>query len=294
MEHDAGCDEIGAAAQQRQDGCQCGASPVYDSACYIAHLTRAMVLCANVSCSPKVYCYAMTDNSHPPPTRLELVLSRIDAACTRYGRAPGTVTLLAVSKTRSSEELRALASEGINRFGENYLQEALDKMAELTDLPLEWHFIGPIQSNKTRSIAEHFDWVHSVDRLKIAERLNDQRPPERPPLNICLQVNISEEVSKSGVAPAELAGLAQQVANLPRLKLRGLMAIPAPAQTFEEQRRPCHALRRALEQLNREGLALDTLSMGMSDDLEAAIAEGATMVRVGSALFGPRAPKPGS
>jgi PLP dependent protein len=236
----------------------------------------------------------MTDNSHAPPTRLEAVLSRIDAACARYGRPSGAVTLIAVSKTRSSEELRVLATEGVQRFGENYLQEALDKMAELNDLQLEWHFIGPIQSNKTRSIAEQFDWVHSVDRLKIAQRLNDQRPADLPPLNICLQVNISEEASKSGIVPDELPELARSVAALPRLKLRGLMAIPAPAETFDEQRRPCRALRLALERLNSEGLALDTLSMGMSDDLEAAIAEGATMVRVGSALFGPRPPKSGS
>lgn len=239
----------------------------------------------------KVYRKAMTDNLHPLQLRLQTVTERIDAALKRFSRAPGSVSLLAVSKTRTSEELRALAGQGITRFGENYLQEALDKMAELQDLPLEWHFIGPIQSNKTRSIAEHFDWVHSVDRLKIAQRLSEQRPPERPPLNICLQVNISAEPSKSGASLAELPELARQVAALPNLKLRGLMAIPAPAADFDTQRQSFRALRQALEALNAGGLALDTLSMGMSDDLEAAIAEGATLVRIGTALFGPRPAK---
>ncbi len=233
----------------------------------------------------------MTNNSHPLQLRLQRVLQRINTAIARYSREPDSVTLLAVSKTRTSDELRELAAQGIHRFGENYLQEALDKMAELSDLPLQWHFIGPIQSNKTRSIAEHFDWVHSVDRFKIAQRLSEQRPPAMPPLDICLQVNISEEVSKSGVHPNELPELAREVARLPHLRLRGLMAIPAPAETFDEQSRPFRALRLAMERLNAEGLALDTLSMGMSDDLEAAIAEGATIVRVGSALFGPRPPK---
>lgn len=233
----------------------------------------------------------MTDNSHPLTKTLQAVVQRINAAITRYSREPDSVTLLAVSKTRSADELRALAALGIHRFGENYLQEALDKMAELSELPLEWHFIGPIQSNKTRNIAEQFDWVHSVDRLKIAQRLSEQRPSAMPPLNICLQVNISEETSKSGVRPDELPELARQVRQLPNLRLRGLMTIPAPASTFDIQRRPFHVLRLAMERLNAEGMALDTLSMGMSDDLEAAIAEGATIVRIGSALFGPRGPK---
>jgi len=233
----------------------------------------------------------MTDNLHPPQARLQAVLERIDSALARHSRAPGSVTLLAVSKTRSSEELRALAGLGVTRFGENYLQEALEKMAALADLPLEWHFIGPLQSNKTRPLAEHFDWVHSVDRLKIAQRLSEQRPPQLPPLDICLQVNISTEASKSGVDLDELPALAGQVAQLPRLRLRGLMAIPAPAEGMEAQHRPFRALRQAMEQLNAGGMALDTLSMGMSDDLEAAIAEGATLVRIGTALFGPRAAK---
>lgn len=234
----------------------------------------------------------MTDNSLPLSQRLNAVIQRISNAISRFSRKPDSVTLIAVSKTRHSSELRELAEEGIHRFGENYLQEALDKISELSDLKLEWHFIGPIQSNKTRSIAEHFDWVHSVDRLKIAQRLSEQRPPQLPPLDICLQVNISEEASKSGVHPDELPELAREIARLPNLRLRGLMAIPAHAETFEAQRKPFHALRQALERLNAEGMALDTLSMGMSDDLEAAIAEGATMVRIGSALFGPRLPKP--
>lgn len=234
----------------------------------------------------------MTDNSHPISVRLKTVTGRINAAIAGVSRESDSVTLIAVSKTRTADELRALAAAGVRRFGENYLQEALDKMAELSDLPLEWHFIGPIQSNKTRSIAEHFDWVHSVDRLKVAQRLSEQRPPTMPPLDICLQVNISAEASKSGVTPDELPELARQIARLPRLRLRGLMAIPEPAETFEAQRRPFRALRLAMEKLNAEGMALDTLSMGMSDDLEAAIAEGATLVRIGSALFGPRSPKP--
>ena len=242
----------------------------------------------------------MTNNLHsdtspaadPPasPNTLGLpaVQQRIARACALAGRPADDVLLLAVSKTRTAGELRQLATQGQYRFGENYLQEALDKMASLADLSLEWHFIGPIQSNKTRAIAEHFAWVHSVDRLKIARRLSEQRPAHLPPLNICLQVNISGEASKSGSHPGELAELARQVATLPRLQLRGLMAIPAPCSHPNHQRLPFQALHQALEALNRQGLALDTLSMGMSDDLEAAIAEGATIVRVGTALFGPR------
>jgi len=234
----------------------------------------------------------MTDNLHPLQQRLQTVTRRIDEAEARFSRAPGSVTLLAVSKTRSSEELRALAELGISRFGENYLQEALEKIAALAELPLEWHFIGPIQSNKTRPIAEHFDWVHSVDRLKVAQRLNEQRPAHLPPLNICLQVNIDAEPSKSGIGLEALPELAAEVAQLPRLRLRGLMAIPAPAEEGEAQRRPFRLLRQTLEQLNADGMGLDTLSMGMSDDLEAAVAEGATLVRIGTALFGPRPAKP--
>jgi len=219
--------------------------------------------------------------------RLIKVLQRIRNAEKHAGRPEGSVTLLAVSKTQPADAIRALAQAGQRHFGENYLQEALAKQEELADLNgLVWHFIGPIQSNKTRVIASGFDWVHSVDRLKIAERLSEQRPAEWPPLNICLQVNISRETSKSGVDPDDLPELARAVAGLPRLRLRGLMAIPAPAHDLESQRQPLRALREALERLQAPGL--DTLSMGMSEDLEAAILEGSTCVRVGTALFGPR------
>ncbi len=230
----------------------------------------------------------MTDNFLSPAERLNAVRLRLEAACHAAGRTPESVTLLAVSKTRDCDELRAMAALGLRRFGENYLQEALGKIEALHDLDLEWHFIGPLQSNKSKPVAEHFAWVHSVDRLKLAQRLNDQRPAALPPLNICLQVNVSGEASKSGVDFDQLPELARQVAQLPRLRLRGLMAIPAPTDDFEAQRLPLRQLRQALEQLNHEGLQLDTLSMGMSDDLEAAITEGATMVRIGTALFGPR------
>lgn len=233
----------------------------------------------------------MTDNLPSANERLQSVTHRIRHACQAYGRDPGSVTLLAVSKTRQSDELRTMARQGMQRFGENYLQEALEKIQALSDLSLEWHFIGPIQSNKTRALAEHFDWVHSVDRLKIARRLSEQRPSQLPALNICLQVNISGEQSKSGATLSELPELAREVAKLPKLRLRGLMAIPAPSEGFEQQRMPFRLLREAQEQLKRQGLELDTLSMGMSGDLEAAIAEGATLVRVGTALFGPRPPK---
>ncbi|MCW8829398.1 MAG: YggS family pyridoxal phosphate-dependent enzyme [Gammaproteobacteria bacterium] len=232
----------------------------------------------------------MTDNLSFS-NRLQTVRQRIQRACEAYGRDPSQVTLLAVSKTRQSEELRSMAAEGVRRFGENYLQEALQKIELLADLGLEWHFIGPIQSNKTRTLAEQFDWVHSVDRLKLARRLSEQRPRHLEPLNLCLQVNISGEQSKSGVSLTALPSLAHQVAALPNLRLRGLMAIPAPAENFEQQRIPFRLMRQALEQLQTEGLQLDTLSMGMSSDLEAAIAEGATLVRVGTALFGPRPPR---
>jgi hypothetical protein len=200
------------------------------------------------------------------------------------------VTLLAVSKTQPASAVREAAAAGQRAFGENYVQEALDKIAELADLrsQLEWHLIGPLQSNKTRVVAEAFDWVHSVDRLKIAQRLSDQRPPHLAPLQLCLQVNISGEDSKSGVAPADVPALAQAVAALPRVTLRGLMAIPEPAADAQAQRAPHRALRELLAQLQALGLAVDTLSMGMSADLEAAVAEGATMVRIGTALFGAR------
>jgi pyridoxal phosphate enzyme (YggS family) len=203
-------------------------------------------------------------------------------------RGVADVRLLAVSKTFPATAVREAYGAGQKAFGENYLQEALDKMTFLRDLPLEWHFIGPIQSNKTRAIAEHFDWVHSVDRLKVAERLSAQRPPQLPPLNVCLQINVSGEESKCGVAPEEVEQLAQAMARLPHLRLRGLMAIPAAATVEAEQRLPFSRMRAIFEKLNSLGLGLDTLSMGMSQDFAAAILEGATIVRVGSAIFGRR------
>ena len=221
--------------------------------------------------------------------RLHAVLARIRAAEQRFQRPPGSVRLLAASKSQSPAAITAIAAAGQTCFGENYVQEALDKMVELATLDLEWHFIGPIQANKTRGIAEHFAWVHGVDRLKIAERLSAQRPDHLPPLNICLQVNIDREPTKHGLDESEVAEVARAVVALPRLRLRGLMAIPAPAADFAAQRRPLARLRELWERLKAGGLALDTLSMGMTDDLEAAIAEGATLVRVGTALFGPRA-----
>ncbi len=204
-------------------------------------------------------------------------------------RRPEDIALLAVSKTFPPADIRDAYHAGQHAFGENYVQEALDKMAALRDLPLEWHFIGPIQTNKTRAIAENFAWVHSVDRLKIAERLSAQRPAHLPPLDLCIQVNVSGEDSKSGVAPGDVAGLAQAMALLPNLRLRGLMAIPAPAKTLRIQREPFARLRELLHNLNAQGLHLDTLSMGMSQDMQAAILEGATIVRIGSAIFGARA-----
>ncbi len=220
--------------------------------------------------------------------RLRAVRDRIHAAEQRFQRPPGAVRLLAVSKTQPVTAVAAMAAAGQTGFGENYVQEALDKMTELAALALEWHFIGPIQANKTRPIAERFAWVHSVDRLKLAERLSAQRPVSLPPLNVCLQVNIDREPTKHGLDPAEVSAIAAAVAVLPRLRLRGLMAIPAPAADFAAQRPAFARLRTLQDQLTAAGLALDTLSMGMSDDLEAAIAEGATLVRVGTALFGPR------
>jgi len=218
------------------------------------------------------------------------VRQRIRLACEKATRRPDSVTLLAVSKTRRADEVRQLSRCGQRAFGENYLQEALDKMEALSDLPLEWHFIGPIQSNKTRPIAERFDWVHSVDRLKIATRLSQQRPAGLAPLNVCLQVNISAEASKAGCTPQALPALAAAVARLPNLRLRGLMAIPQPEADPERQRAVFAQVRRLLERLQQTLPALDTLSMGMSADLEAAILEGSTLVRVGTALFGPRNP----
>jgi pyridoxal phosphate enzyme (YggS family) len=220
---------------------------------------------------------------------LQAVRARIAAACVAAGRAPGTVQLLAVSKTWPADSVRAAVAAGQRAFGENYVQEAVDKARELDSLGLEWHFIGPLQSNKTRPVAENFAWVHSVDRLKIAERLAAQRPPQLPPLQICVQVNVSGEASKSGCAPEQAIDLAAAVARLPGLCLRGLMAIPEPTEDTARQRRQFAMLRQTLERINaeRDG-RLDTLSMGMTDDLEAAIMEGATMVRIGTAIFGRR------
>ena len=221
---------------------------------------------------------------------LRQVHSRIAAACAAAGRPVDSVTLLAVSKTFGAGAVRAAFAAGERQFGENYVQEALDKISALADLrsQLTWHLIGPLQSNKTRPVAAAFDWVHSVDRLKIAMRLSEQRPADLPPLQLCLQVNLSGEASKSGLLPADVLAVAQAVVQLPRLRLRGLMAIPEPAAAITAQRAPHRALRDLLATLNATGLALDTLSMGMSADLEAAVAEGATTVRIGTAIFGGR------
>ncbi len=213
------------------------------------------------------------------------VEARIRAAALAVQRDVTSVHLLAVSKTKPAAALRDAYAAGLRDFGENYLQEARAKQVELADLPLCWHFIGPIQSNKTRDIAEHFAWVHSVDRLKIAQRLSEQRPADLPPLNICIQVNVSGEASKSGCTPADLPALANAISALPRLKLRGLMAIPEPTEDRAEQDAAFAAVQRLQASLN---LPLDTLSMGMSHDLESAIAQGATWVRIGTALFGAR------
>ncbi|AZD05035.1 YggS family pyridoxal phosphate-dependent enzyme [Pseudomonas chlororaphis] len=220
---------------------------------------------------------------------IALVSARIRAAAQASQRDESSIHLLAVSKTKPAAALREAYAAGLRDFGENYLQEALGKQAELGDLPLSWHFIGPIQSNKTRAIAENFAWVHSVDRLKIAQRLSEQRPADLPPLNICIQVNVSGEASKSGCTPADLPALASAISALPRLKLRGLMAIPEPTEDRAAQDAAFAAVRSLNENL-RESLDLptDTLSMGMSHDLEAAIAQGATWVRIGTALFGAR------
>lgn len=228
--------------------------------------------------------------------RLQAVQANIAQAMTIRGTSKvvnktGAVTLLAVSKAQPAESLRAAFSAGQKSFGENYLQEALNKQTELADLSIEWHFIGPIQSNKTQPIAQHFSWVHGVDRLKIAQRLNDARPAELPPLQICLQVNISGEASKSGVLPEEISDLAKAVIAMPSLTLRGLMTIPEPTEDVNLQRDRFEQMHTLLENLNQAGYALDTLSMGMSSDYGLAIEEGATIVRVGSAIFGARPTK---
>ena len=220
--------------------------------------------------------------------RLATVRARITQAEIQYGRKPGSVTLLAVSKGHPVADIEAALAQGQYWFGESYLQDAQPKIEALDDDNIEWHFIGPIQSNKTQAIARYFDWVHSVEREKIARRLSEQRPASLPPLNICIQVNISGEMKKSGVTPDEVQPLAKLVQQLPGLRLRGLMTIPAAEPKREQQRQAFHQLRLLYEQLCAQDLPLDTLSMGMSNDLEAAIAEGATIVRVGTAVFGPR------
>lgn len=224
-------------------------------------------------------------------TNIQQVKGRIAAACDMAGRAVQSVTLLAVSKTQPACVVREAFHAGLRHFGENYVQEGLDKIETLADLrsQIEWHFIGPLQRNKTRAVATHFDWVHSIDRLAIAERLSQQRSETQPPLQVCIQVNVSAEASKSGVAPEALLALAADVARLPRLRLRGLMSIPEPEADPTRQRASHRRLRELVEALRERGMVLDTLSMGMSADLEAAIHEGATLVRIGTALFGARA-----
>jgi len=219
---------------------------------------------------------------------IRAVRERIRVACERAGRSVDSVTLLAVSKTHSVDLIRGAAQEGIEHFGESYLQEALPKIETLRGLELTWHFVGQLQGNKTRAVAESFQWVHGVDRLRIAKRLSDQRPFHAPPLNVCLQVNVGGEGTKGGVTPAELSELAREVASLPRLALRGLMCIPPPEDDPSRQREWFSQTARLLRSLHVPGTTLDTLSMGMSDSLEAAIEEGATIVRVGTALFGER------
>ena len=219
---------------------------------------------------------------------LQRIQTRIANACKQAGRVPESVALLAVSKTFGADAVVQAHAAGQLAFGENYIQEAVGKITALTHLPLQWHCIGPIQSNKTRLVAEHFDWVHTVDRLKTAQRLSEQRPAHRAPLQVCIQVNVDGGPTKSGVPPAEALALAQAVSALPRLRLRGLMCIPEPAPDFAAACALFARARALFDALNREGLGLDTLSMGMSDDLEAAIASGSTLVRVGSAIFGAR------
>ena len=221
-------------------------------------------------------------------TQLQTVRARLALACRAAGRAPGDVTLLAVSKTFGADAVAAAYAAGQTAFGENYIQEAVQKISQLRHLPLQWHCIGPIQSNKTRLVAEHFDWVHTVDRIKTAQRLSEQRPAGLPALQVCIQVNVDGGTTKSGVLPGDALALAQQVAVLPRLCLRGVMSIPEPAPDFAASCALLTRVKAVFDALNAEGLALDTLSMGMSADLEAAIESGSTMVRVGTAIFGGR------
>lgn len=238
-------------------------------------------------------CRAMDEES-PTNTiaeRVDALRTRIAMLERRYGRPPGSVMLLAIGKTHSVERIRAAHGAGLSQFGESYVQEATAKIGLLAGLPLSWHFVGRIQANKTAAIARSFSWVHGIDRLRIAKRLNEQRPASLPPLECCIEVNLSGEGSKGGVSPEQLSGLATAVAALPRLRLRGLMTLPEPSRGLERQRRPFARLARCLAELQQQIAGLDTLSMGMSEDMEAAIAEGATIVRIGTALFGPRAPK---
>ena len=219
---------------------------------------------------------------------LQCLNKQIVGAEQKYARTPGSVTLLAVSKTHPADKILTAAGCGQRHFGESYLQEALPKIREIDDPGLIWHFIGPIQSNKTRGIAENFSWVHSVDRTKIARRLNEMRPQQLPPLNICIQINVSGEASKSGIDPGQLATMAAEINDLPRLRLRGLMTMPEATSDVTLQRRAFSRLRECQEKLQAAGYQLDTLSMGTTHDMEAAIAEGATIIRIGTAIFGPR------
>lgn len=224
-------------------------------------------------------------------THLQQVQAQLQRACASAQRPAQAVQLLAVSKTQGADAVRAAYAAGQTRFGENYIQEAVEKMALLTDLPLEWHCIGPVQSNKTRLVAQYFDWVHSVDRLKIAQRLSEQRPRDKAPLQVCIQVNVDASASKAGVLPGEVVELARQLVQLPHLRLRGLMTLPAPAPNAAAAQAVHRQARELFDALNAQGIALDTLSMGMSADLDAAVACGSTMVRVGTAIFGARAAK---
>ena len=219
---------------------------------------------------------------------LASIHQRIDQAASQYGRDSNSVSLLAVSKRKPESDIRLAWQAGQKAFGENYLQEALHKKQDLNDLDIEWHFIGAIQSNKTRPIAEEFDWVHCIDRAKIARRLSEQRPASKPPVNICIQVNLDHEDSKAGIQLEEVYALAEQVVDLPGIRLRGLMTIPAPRNNIDEQRAVFKQLKNALAELNHRGYDCDTLSMGMTQDMEAAIAEGSTIVRIGTAIFGER------
>ncbi len=219
---------------------------------------------------------------------LERVRARIEAAARTFERDPDSILLLAVSKKKPSADIRLAYRLGLRDFGENYLQEAQQKMQELRDLEIRWHFIGAIQSNKTRPIAEAFDWAHCIERARIARRLSEQRPAELPPLNVCIQVNLDHEASKAGADPGEVDALAAEIAGLPGIRLRGLMTIPAPRATLDEQREPFARLATMLDGLRQQGIDCDTLSMGMTQDLEAAVAEGATLLRIGTAIFGER------